>query len=188
MMIPAETIPLEFQSAELASRRGKVAGGRETMGIDAQNALGTVRAWTEAMTRTVSDIMTRNVLTLSAEADLKDAAWGLTLKGFSGAPVKDDSGQVIGILSKSDLIDPEKVDSNPNGHGTVRDNMTPLLLTAQARDPLRSAVRRMVDKGIHRLVVVDERGDVVGIVTPMDVLRALLEGLIQADDFAKPDE
>src|SRR5262245_53452238 len=52
---------------------------------------------------TVSSIMTRKVLTVAAGADLKDAAWGLTLKGFSGAPVKDESGHVIGILSKSDL-------------------------------------------------------------------------------------
>lgn len=135
---------------------------------------------------TVSEIMTRNVLTVAAGADLKDAAWGLTLKGFSGAPVKDESGNVIGVLSKSDLIHPDKVDSSPDRHGTVRDNMTPLLLTARTGDPLKSAVRRMVDLSIHRLVVVDDRGELVGILTPMDVLRALLDGRIQSDDFTTP--
>lgn len=133
---------------------------------------------------TVSEVMTRNVLTVAAEADLKDAAWGLTLKGFSGAPVKDESGNVIGVLSKSDFIHPDKADTSPDRHGTVRDNMTPLLLTARTGDPLKSAVRRMVDMSIHRLVVVDDRGELVGILTPMDVLRALLDGRIQSDDFA----
>lgn len=136
---------------------------------------------------TVFDIMTRKVLTVAAEADLKDVAWGLTLKGFSGAPVKDETGQVIGVLSKSDLVDPEKTDSNGAGHGTVRDSMNPVLLTARAGDSMRSAVHRMVELGIHRLVVVDERGELVGILTPTDVLRALLEGRLQPGDFAKPN-
>jgi len=129
---------------------------------------------------TVSEIMTRKVLTVAAEADVHDAAWGLMLKGFSGAPVKDETGRVIGVLSKSDLIDSHR---NPDNHGTVRDTMTPLLLTARSTDPLRTAVRRMVDLGIHRLVVTDEAGDLVGILTTMDVLKGLLDGRIDAREF-----
>ena len=42
----------------------------------------------------------------------------------------------------------------------------------------------MVETGAHRLVVLDERGLLVGIVTPMDVMRGFLEGKIEASDFA----
>lgn len=134
----------------------------------------------------VADIMTRNVLTVASDAHLEDAAWGLTLKGFSGAPVKDEHGNVIGVLSKSDIVDPEKTDPKAHHH-FVRDSMTPLLFAARSTDPVRFAVRRMVETGVHRLVVVDDRGEVVGIVTPIDILRGLLEGKLQAEDFARVD-
>lgn len=140
---------------------------------------------------TISDIMTRNVLTVSAGSDLDDAAWGLTLKGFSGAPVKDERGNLIGILSKSDLVDPKRRDPGPkrrdtdsDEHQTVEDAMTPLLFAALATDPVSFAVRRMVETGAHRLVVIDAGGALVGILTSMDVLRGLLHGQLNASDFA----
>lgn len=128
---------------------------------------------------TVSEIMTRNVLSVAADASAKDLAWGFNLKGFSGAPVKDDSGNVVGVVSKSDLLDPDKTDSDSTS-GTVRDHMTPVLLAVRANDSYTVAVRRMVDMGIHRLMVVDDAGGLVGIVTPMDVLRGLLDGRVRA--------
>jgi CBS-domain-containing membrane protein len=131
---------------------------------------------------TVSDIMTRNVLTVAAEADVDDAAWGFTLKGFSGAPVKDAHGNLIGVLSKSDLVDPEKRAGSGRPH-TAREAMTPLLFATLTTDSVRFAVRRMVETGAHRLVVLDEGGDLVGIVTPMDVLRGLLAGKVDPRDF-----
>jgi CBS-domain-containing membrane protein len=132
---------------------------------------------------TVSDIMTRKVLTVAAEADLDDAAWGLTLRGISGAPVKDDQGNLVGILSKSDLIDPARADGI-GSHHTAADAMTPILFTALATDSVKFAVQRMVETGAHRLVVVDTSGALVGIVTPMDVLRMLLDGKLDPNDFA----
>jgi CBS-domain-containing membrane protein len=132
----------------------------------------------------ISDIMTRKVLTVAAGSDLDDAAWGLTLKGFSGAPVKDEHGSIIGILSKSDLVDPKKRDRRSDEHHTVEDAMTPLLFAALATDPVSFAVRRMVETGTHRLVVVDDGGALVGIVTSMDILRGLLDGKIDTGDFA----
>jgi len=133
---------------------------------------------------TVADIMTRKVLTVAAEADVKDAAWGLTMRGLSGAPVKDETGAVVGILSKSDLVDPEKQGA-PSERHTARDAMTPLLFAALVTDSVAFAVRRMVETGAHRLVVVDEKGALVGIVTPMDVLKGLLEGTVDAGDFPR---
>jgi CBS-domain-containing membrane protein len=132
---------------------------------------------------TVADIMTRRVLTVAAKADLDDAAWGLTLKGFSGAPVRDERGNLVGVLSKSDLIDPVRTDGI-GGHHTAGDAMTPVLFAAHATDSVKFAVRRMIETGTHRIVVVDEHGALIGIVTPMDVLRGLLEGKLDPNDFA----
>jgi CBS-domain-containing membrane protein len=129
----------------------------------------------------VEDLMTRRVLTVAAEADANDAAWGFTMKGVSGAPVMDERGNLIGVLSKSDLVDPEKRRSDERV--TARDVMTPLLFAARASDPVSFAARRMVETGAHRLVVVDDGGALVGIITPMDVLRGLVEAKIDPRDF-----
>lgn len=131
---------------------------------------------------TVAEIMTRKVLTVAAEADADDAAWGLTLKGFSGAPVKDEQGNLVGVISKSDLVDPEKR-GHETEHVTARDVMTPVLFATRATDSVRFAAERMVKTGAHRLVVVDDRGQLIGIVTPMDVLKGLVEGRIDPRDF-----
>ena len=55
------------------------------------------------MPTTVDQIMTRKLLTIASDASLEDAAWGLSLKRVQGSPVKDDSGRVIGILSRNDV-------------------------------------------------------------------------------------
>lgn len=122
----------------------------------------------------VADVMTKKVLTIAPDASAADAAWGLTLKGFNGAPVQDEHGHLLGIVSKSDLVDPGTSDVPRRGR-TVEDAMTPLLFAIRAADPIMDAVARMLDTGAHRLVVVDAEGRMVGIITPMDVLQALAD-------------
>lgn len=119
----------------------------------------------------IRDIMSRNVFTLSEQASLEDAAWGLTANGVSGAPVRDANGRLVGVLSKSDLVDPDR--GQDGEERTVGEAMTPALLAMNADEPAMAAVRLMVADGIHRVIVIDERGRLAGIVTPMDVLRAL---------------
>ncbi|MCA9633433.1 MAG: CBS domain-containing protein [Myxococcales bacterium] len=121
----------------------------------------------------VSDIMTRNVLTVSPDATVKDVAWGLRIRGVTGAPVKDGDGHLLGIVSRSDLNDPSRVgDDVPQSNGTTASQaMTPALFAVRDTDTVLDAAKRMVETGTHRLVVVDADGHLVGIVTPMDVLR-----------------
>src|SRR5947207_9873765 len=107
---------------------------------------------------TVDHIMSRKVLTVAADADVRDAAWGLTMRGIAGAPVKDDHGNLVGVLSKSDLLDPEKIDPASRMPHSVGDAMTPLFFAARTTDSVAFAVRRMVETGSHRIVVVDDKG------------------------------
>jgi CBS domain-containing protein len=50
------------------------------------------------------DIMTREVLTIDAEASVKAVAALLSERGISGAPVVDTANQVVGIISEGDLL------------------------------------------------------------------------------------
>ncbi len=51
-----------------------------------------------------ADVMTRDVLTLSPGMTLEQAAERLVQRGVSGAPVVDDYGRLLGILSESDIL------------------------------------------------------------------------------------
>lgn len=122
----------------------------------------------------VEDIMTRNVMTVAPGTKLDDLAWGLTQKGVSGAPVQDAGGHILGLVTKSDLADP----SRPNKlHGaTAEDVMSPFVFAVDAADSVLDAAKRMVETGSHRLVVVDAQGHLAGILSTMDVVRALVSG------------
>ena len=56
---------------------------------------------------TVKDIMTKKVYTVEFDASAGEAAWGLTLRQIGAAPVKNREGELVGILTKGDLVDPE---------------------------------------------------------------------------------
>ena len=129
----------------------------------------------------VKDIMTPQVLTIDPDEKLEDVAAELTKMGITGAPVRDEQGHVVGVLSKSDLADAGRVSPS----ASAKDAMTPLLFATKAEDTVRSAAARMVETGSHRLVVVSDSEVLVGIVTPMDVLKGLLDGRVTAGDFQK---
>ncbi len=51
-----------------------------------------------------ADVMTRDVVTLSPEMTVEAAAERLVQRGISGAPVVDDRGRLVGVLSESDIL------------------------------------------------------------------------------------
>jgi CBS-domain-containing membrane protein len=123
----------------------------------------------------IKDIMTKRVYTLDADASAEEAAWGLTRRHIGGAPARDVDGNLVGVLSSSDLINPEPAQWI-RGEPTVGDLMNPDVISLYAEDPAMAAVNEMAKRDIHRIVVLDQENQLAGIVTPMDVLRALARG------------
>lgn len=139
------------------------------------------------MNETVADIMTRGVLSISPSAGLSELRKGLHDAGIDGAPVIDPGGHVLGVVSKTDLLDPRHAAIEVRKREdqlTVEDVMTPVVVAVRTTDSAMHAVERMVDLGVHRVLVVDEQEHPAGIVTAMDVLRALLHGGL-ADEPAR---
>jgi len=126
---------------------------------------------------TVKEVMTSGVLTLAPDAKIEDVAEGLKIKGYGGAPVEDKDGHVLGVISKSDLADPDRMSIHAAGK-TAEDLMTPALFAIRDSEPVLEAAKRMVETGSHRLLVVGADDRVVGIITPMDVMRAMVEGRV----------
>jgi CBS domain-containing protein len=53
---------------------------------------------------TIGDLMTANPISINEDADLKEAAMLMAKNGISGLPVIDNTGKVVGIVTKSDII------------------------------------------------------------------------------------
>jgi CBS-domain-containing membrane protein len=83
---------------------------------------------------------------------------------------------LVGVLSSSDLINPEPAQWI-HGEATVGDLMNPDVISLYAEDPAMAAVDEMAKRDIHRIVVLDSESRLAGIVTPMDVVRALARGV-----------
>lgn len=122
----------------------------------------------------VRDVMTTQVFALASDQPLRHAVWCFSAKEISGAPVRDPRGNLVGVLSKSDLVDP--IRQGTSDEDTVRDAMTPAVWAVHPDAPLMEAITLMVKKSIHRVLVVRGPGRLEGIVTAMSVMRALADG------------
>jgi CBS domain-containing protein len=123
----------------------------------------------------IKDIMTKRVYVVDADASAEEAAWGLTRRHIGGAPARDADGNLVGVLSSSDLVNPEPAQWI-RGEATVGDLMNPDVVSLYADDPAMAAVDQMAKRDIHRVIVLDQDSKLAGIVTPMDVVRALAAG------------
>ena len=143
------------------------------------------------------EIMTREVITVSPETEIAQAAKILLEKGINGMPVVDESGRLTGILCQSDLITQQKRLPIPSlftlldgfipltsmkhvekeiqkiSATTVAQAMTPDPVTVGPDTSIEDVATIMVDKNFHTLPVMDQ-GRVVGIVGKQDVLKTLL--------------
>lgn len=143
---------------------------------------------------TVADIMTREVVTVTPGASLRDAAMAMLRHGVSGLPVVDADGALVGIVSEADFVAQEAVHDlavRPRLLGplfgregaalasaeTVGDVMTADVVTVVPDARISAAARRMA-AGVKRLPVVDAAGTLVGIVSRADIMAV----------FARADE
>ena len=113
------------------------------------------------------DIMHKRVLTVHPETGLAEFARLLTEHGVSGAPVVGPAGDLIGVVSQTDLVRREYAGA------TVASVMTPWTVSFEEDTDLKELARQMLAKKIHRVAITRE-GRLCGIITSMDMLRALL--------------
>jgi CBS domain-containing protein len=118
------------------------------------------------MARTVREIMNRELFTLRPDEGVDDALAYLVALGISGAPVLE-GGRPIGVVSHRDLL------ARRAGR-TVRERMTSPALTIPADARIEAAAREVAERGVHRIVVVDDDGRAVGVASSLDLLRGLV--------------
>ncbi len=142
------------------------------------------------------DIMTIDVLTVSKEAKVKEIAKLFSDKRIGGAPVVDESGQVIGIVTDGDLIMQDAKIHFPNYinlldgfiilgstkrfeeqlrkavGAKVKDVMTKDVISVAEDTSIEDVATLMMERNVSRLPVVRE-GKLVGLITRGDIVRAI---------------
>ncbi|WP_448534182.1 CBS domain-containing protein [Parathermosynechococcus lividus] len=149
------------------------------------------------MTAVVRDYMTPNPYTIRADAPITEAVKLMEEKQVRGLPVLNSNGTLVGLVSEADLIVREAplepplyitflgsviyFESPESFHQhlkktlgqQVQDVMTPNPHTVSVDAPISEAARLMVTHHISRLPVLDHDGQLVGIISRHDLLRAL---------------
>ncbi len=121
----------------------------------------------------VKDYMARTLVTFKPETEVLDAVHMLVNKRIAGAPVVDDEGSLVGMLSEFDCM---KVVLGASYHGNaggpIRDYMTTDTQTVDAQMNIVDLAQVFVDTGFRRFPVLEENR-LVGQISRRDVLRAL---------------
>ncbi|HEY8460891.1 MAG TPA: CBS domain-containing protein [Blastocatellia bacterium] len=127
-----------------------------------------------------SDVMVKDVITVTESTPLKDVARMFVEKKITGAPVVNDGGALVGVISETDII--RKTTSiGAWSPSTVGQIMTRPAVTVSPRETLQRVCEMMYNRRIHR-VVVAEGTQIKGILTTMDILRAIAMNLKGGDD------
>jgi CBS-domain-containing membrane protein len=116
------------------------------------------------MSTTVRDCMNPKVVYLQ-EGDRPDLALKPILDfGITAVPVVDDDHKPVGIVAIRDLVGPKRCDKWASRPATMIGIDAPVAVAARA----------LADNDTHELVVVDGAGRAVGMLSALDVVRALL--------------
>jgi CBS domain-containing protein len=145
-----------------------------------------------------ADIMTRNVLCVYVDMEVRELQKLFLDRGISGAPVTARDGTLIGVVSQTDLLrygssreeeltfQPDFYQSAliegqhvPRGFqfmdtnsGTVGDVLTPEVHSVKADTPVEDIAKLMRAKHVHR-VIVERNRKVVGIISALDLISVL---------------
>ena len=142
--------------------------------------------------RRIKDIMSRDVVALSAADTIHDALGLMGENRVSALPVVDHQNHCVGILSTSDLVDMTRdvdddiyhldfVDpasrrflldklAHSMGSETVQSYMSETVTTVDPETTIAKATREMLRNRVHHLPVVDAGDHLIGIVSTMDIL------------------
>jgi CBS domain-containing protein len=149
----------------------------------------------------VRQVMTMDVLTVTPDLPLRDAARALVDNRVSGVPVVAD-GAVVGVLSEGDIVmkasggsdrgglltwlfDPT-ADGDRAAAQTAGEAMTSPAVTIRPNCQVHEAARTMIERGVNRLPVI-ENGTLVGIVTRADIVRAFTRADVELAEEIRDD-
>src|SRR5574341_246274 len=163
---------------------------------------------------TAKNVMNPNVISVPADWTIEELSQFLVDKAITGAPVKNEEGKLIGVVSLTDIVrhdslaeidlradephdyymhgwedrlSPEDLTSfhvEDKPEATVKDIMTPMIFKVDENTSLQEVADAMIGGRVHRLLVTHE-GRVIGIVTTMDMLKVIRDRALKPSSEKK---
>ncbi|MHB8121993.1 MAG: CBS domain-containing protein [Desulfuromonadaceae bacterium] len=145
---------------------------------------------------TVADIMTRDVISIKGTTTVREMAAIFDTKHFGTLPILDDGGDLVGIVTTSDLVEQDRPLHIPTvislfdwviplgGEGTLQRDLDKItaqtaselastdVITVTPTDTVSAAAEIMSSKKLHTLPVV-EGNKLVGVVSRIDIIRSM---------------
>ena len=154
------------------------------------------------LTLRVSDVMNSPVTTVNASSSMAEAARVLAESEITGAPVVDQSGRCVGMLSATDFAmrafrlaeggeafslgwehtlrkeqDDAPYQIEAIAEDRVNEHMSPAVQTINETASLVNAARVLCREHIHRLIIIDQDERPLGVVSSLDLVAAMVAAI-----------
>ena len=119
--------------------------------------------------------MSRKLITFKPEQHMDEVVNSLLKNRISGAPVVNDEGELIGVISEGDCMKEVvrgKYNNMPTLSGTVADHMSTNVISTSPETNIFDMANKFLELRIRRFPVVD-LGKLVGQISQKDVMRAV---------------
>lgn len=120
-----------------------------------------------------SDVMNTPIVAASQKASAREIALYMLLGGFSGVPILESDGKLVGIVTELDLLHALRTDK-PLEQTLAEEIMTRDVVTVDVSTPVDDIMEILESERILRVPVMED-GAMVGIVSRPDLLRAAVE-------------
>jgi CBS domain-containing protein len=147
----------------------------------------------------VADVMAREIVYVNPDDTVREALELMLDNHVSALPVIDNHARCVGVLSATDILNLtqeveeelaalstskgpayrfliERLSNSEMSTESVRAVMTQGVICVHADASIEEAAAEMVRHHVHRVIVVDDQQHLVGIVSTMDVMRAIAKG------------
>jgi CBS domain-containing protein len=125
----------------------------------------------------VGEVMTRDVCCVGEEVRAEEVALLLAEHAVGGVPVVDEEERLVGVVGRSDLLQPEEGEVHPfllhpeRADATAASLMHQPPVMVEEHTTVARAAAVMASARAHRVVVVSTEKRVVGVLTALDVVR-----------------
>jgi CBS domain-containing protein len=128
----------------------------------------------------VSEIMTKEVVTVGPEYNVADVASVMHARGIGSVIVLEDD-RVLGILTERDILKVVGSGEDPK-NAAAHEALSDDLITVGPGAPVEQAAREMVRAGVRHLPVVSDEG-LIGIVSIRDLVRWSVQDVVEATEL-----
>jgi CBS domain-containing protein len=132
----------------------------------------------ESMMTEINDIMQTNVITVNRKTPVLEAIGILLKHNFTGLPVVDKKGHIMGIISEKDVLAlamsiHDKTYESDTATALVEDFMTPDVITVEATETLKQVCSNLMKHPFRRIPIVS-KGKLVGLVSRKDIISYIM--------------